>query len=215
MRKIDFLKRLAGDPYTKLLMHMDGANNGTMFVDSSAAMRAMTAVADAKTVTSNKKFGTAAAIFDGTLDAITGLSSSDFAFGTGDFTIEMWIYINSWTSDAVFFKIDVSSGVQFGREGSTNNWGIAANMIAWNIKATSLPSAGAWHHVAVARASGTTRIFLDGAVVASGADTTNYAQGACTIGGGNFNGLIDEVRISKGIARWTSSFTPETRAYLQ
>ena len=79
---------------------------------------------------------------------------------------------------------------------------------------------GEWHHYAVARSSGTIYVFLDGGLeamktVASGYCETDYvypglelAIGGTPDGARLFQGYIDEVRISKGIARWTSSFIP-------
>ena len=206
---------IAGRPVdlkTVLLMHCDGANNSTSFFDNSVYGKTLTAAGDAKMTTANKKFGTAAATFDGTGDTITAASSSDFAFGTGDFTVEMWVYIISWNSSALY-QIPVTSGFQFGREGTTTKWGVAEAGVAWRVQSSTLPSTGVWHHVAATRSGTTTRVFLDGTIVASGTDTSNYAQGSLVIGG-SFTGQIDELRVSKGIARYTANFTPATEAFL-
>ena len=212
MRKIDFLRSLSGDTRTKLLLHMDGVDNGTVFIDSSQAMRPITAVGDAKTTTSNKKFGTASATFDGTGDQITTPSNADFAFGTGDFTVEMWIYIVSW-DNAALYQITTTGGFQFGREGTTTKWGVAQGGVAWRVQSSTLPTTGVWHHVAATRSGTTTRVFLDGTIVASGTDTSNYVQGALVIGD-SFNGKIDELRVTNGFAWYTSNFTLATGPFL-
>lgn len=202
------------DPQTVLLMHCDGANDSTTFVDDSVYGKALTAAGNAKLTTANKKFGTAAVTWDGAGDSITIPSSADFAFGTGDFTVEMWIYVNSWTSDATLFIVNSVNGFQLGRRGTGTTWGVAANATAWRLEVAGLPSTGAWHHIAVTRAGTTMRIFLDGTVVATGTVTDNFTQGAVSIGSSNYFGLGDELRVSKGIARQTSNFTPSAEAYL-
>lgn len=213
MNKFQFLKSLlAYDLKTVLLLHMDGSNGGTTFTDSSFYRKTVTASGNANTSTANKKFGTAACALDGTGDGLGVASSSDFAYGTGDFTIEMWIYINSWAANTLFIWSDATNSIQFARDGSTSGWGLVRIGYGFVVKHTTLPTAGAWHHIAVSRASGTTRLFLDGSIVASASDSGNYAQDDYSIGG-NVNGYIDELRISKGVARWTANFTPPTEAY--
>ena len=79
-------------------------------------------------------------------------------------------------------------------------------------------STGTWYHVAVARNNGTTKLFLDGVELGTGADTNDYGTTKPVIIGSDyqaspteaFNGHIDEVRISKGSARFTGAFTPTT-----
>ena len=82
-------------------------------------------------------------------------------------------------------------------------------------------STGTWYHVAVARNNGTTKLFLDGVELGTGADTNDYGSTKPVIIGSDyqaspteaFNGWIDEVRISKGAARFTGAFTPTTGEY--
>jgi hypothetical protein len=79
------------------------------------------------------------------------------------------------------------------------------------------PSTNTWFHVAVSRASSAMTLFVNGAVVASGTVSSNYGQGVLHVGadsGSNsINGWLDEVRISKGVARWTAAFTPPDGPY--
>lgn len=211
-------RSIFADAYTKLLMHMDGSNGGTTFVDSSTSNKSVTVVGNANTSTAKLASGVASALFDGNGDGLSFSSSADFAFGTGDFTVDMWIYPIAWGNNTVLFIVNATNGFQLGRNGETN-LGIAAANVAWKVDASTLPSTGAWHHVAAVRASGTTKIYIDGTQVGSAADNTNYAQGASSIGynvsnnSNFFNGYIDEFHVSKGIARWTSAFTPPALPY--
>ena len=83
------------DPYFNnvvLLLHMNGANSGTTFTDSSSFARTVTTYGDAKTSTTQSKFNGSSGLFDGTTDRLSVPASSDFNMGSGDFTIETWIY---------------------------------------------------------------------------------------------------------------------------
>ncbi len=200
------------DTYTKLMLHCDGADNSTVFTDEIG--KTITVVGNAKISTAQSKFGGASAIFDGSGDYLTTPANADFAFGTGDYTVDMWAYIITWNDGACFCIVNNSGGFQLGRSGTTSDWGTCANAVAWKITASTLPSTGAWHHIAVSRSGGTERIFLDGVVVASGSNTYNYTcTGTFQVSYTTFHGYIDELRVSKGIARWTSNFTPPTGPY--
>ncbi|GMX60063.1 MAG: hypothetical protein MNSN_10890 [Minisyncoccus archaeiphilus] len=78
------------DSNTVLLMHMDGTDNGTVFSDQTG--KTVTRYGNTKTVIGTKKFGSASTYFDGSGDYIDIPSSSDFEFGSNDFTIDFWIY---------------------------------------------------------------------------------------------------------------------------
>ena len=86
-----FLNGVQGnDNYTKLLLNMDGANDGTAFTDSSASAHTVTAVANAVTKTDEKKFGTASAYFDDNSSWLTVPDSDDWTMGSENFTIDCW-----------------------------------------------------------------------------------------------------------------------------
>ncbi len=86
------------------------------------------------------------------------------------------------------------------------------------LTSSSALTTGTWIHVAVTRASGTLRIFQNGTQTGSVANSTNFANsGSVYIGQSNsgqaMNGYIDDLRITKGIARYTTTFTPPTSAF--
>ena len=157
-------------------------------------------------------------------DALVVPSSSDFAFGTGDFTMECWVWGNDWTGpdtnkDQVFMAND-------GASGASNYIGfyIPAGVFAYYTGSAYIPSSNKptlsdqqWYHVAVSRESGTSRVFLDGVLVDSGSDTNDIAAGQIILGRNpsnnlnQFNGYLSNVRMCKGHAVYKSNFTPPTR----
>ena len=78
------------DNYTKLLLHFDGTDGSTTFVDSSPSGKTVTAVGNAQIDTAQYKFGGASGLFDGNGDYLSVPDSDDWYFGTGDFTIDAW-----------------------------------------------------------------------------------------------------------------------------
>ena len=178
-------------------------------------------VGNAQIDTSVKKYGTGSMEFDGTGDYLLAIGdSNNFVFGTGDFTVEMWIntstvspsYQGVWdsrTSDpSVTPHITLASG--------TPVWWVSG---AARITGSAL-STSTWYHLAVARSGTSTKMFVNGTQVGSTyTDSNNYVSRAVPTIGINFDtlfpftGFIDDLRITKGIARYTSSFTPPTEAF--
>jgi hypothetical protein len=177
--------------------------------------------------TAQSKFGGSSIEFDGAGDNLSIASTSDFGFGTGDFTIEAWV---NGTAAGVRTIFD------FRNNTATDNGGwlrtIGNYELRWTVNGstvfsfTSLNSApynfstDTWHHIAVSRENSTTRFFFNGSQIGSGvSDSTNYGTSKpLTIGAGytntqNFDGFIDELRITKGVARYTTTFTPSTTAF--
>lgn len=226
------------DSETVLLMHQDGSNNSTTFTDSSASAHTMSANGNAKLNTSNAKFGTAGGSFDGTGDYLTSADSADWNFGSGDFTIDTWINLTAAPAGgfggAVFSQdggaaILTSLAVVITPARHVRVW--AGTGAAWDIlngvdfcDASSVLTTGSYHHFAFVRSTNSWMVFIDGTQCGS----TQTASGTLynspdnlyiggefqdTSGGGGINGYLDEYRISKGIARWTSDFTPPSAAY--
>ena len=220
------LNYLAGiDSYTKLMLHCDGSNGGTTFTDSSATGHTMTPDGNVHTDTAIKKFGTASAQFDGTTDYITSAASTEFSF-TGDFTIDCWCYFSAINTTIAYSQANADWN-----SASTNDWILLVDgggNVTFNVKNVGgISSAGhgalnVWKHIAVERASATSKLYVDGALTAtstgpgSGTVSTNniVALGrASTNLTGGYNGYIDEFRISKGIARYGAAFTPPATPY--
>lgn len=174
---------------------------------------------DAKLSTSVKKFGTASLALDGTGDYITIPSQADFNFGTGDFTIEGWFYKTATPSNTFLFDFRTTdNSVAPCLFTATNNLSYYTAG-GTRITATSaLPSLNTWYHIALARQGTNTKLFVNGTQVGSTyVDNNNYIQSPVTIGArwnttANqfWTGYIDDIRISKGVARYTGTFVAPT-----
>jgi len=173
-------------------------------------------IGDAQIDTAIKKYGTGSVKFDGTGDYLDIPGSTELVLGTGDFTIEFWI---NTSNDGNIMNPSTATGsgywgllMQSGNLRWNNSYNVA-NL--WEISASAIQD-GSWHHVAISRASGSTKIFYDGTLQSTQTDTTDYSgTGAWRIGSGNlsnFDGYLDDFRITKGIARYTSNFTAPTAA---
>jgi hypothetical protein len=208
-------------PQTKLLLPFDGTNGATTTNDLSNSNKSSTIGGSATISTAQSKFG------GSSLNVSSGycdISSSDIiAFGTDDFTFELWYYKTSATSGTtmLFDCRTGSSGSQYTMSSSftneTPNWYVYSSTRITSSISTSL---NAWHHFAVARSSGTTTMYIDGVSGGSFSDSTSYVSSRVAIGAYrtlatqySFPGYIDGFRITKGVARYTSAFTPPTTAH--
>jgi hypothetical protein len=200
-----------------LYLQMNGANGSTTFTDSSPNALAVTAVGNAQISTTQSKYNGTSAYFDGTNSYISCPIGSSFAFGTGDFTFECWINMNDVSGFKTIFITGTGNSVgnfalylQNGTEIDVFGLGGGPAKIA---AAVSI-STGTWYHLVVCRGSGTMYCFVDGILKASVSDSTNWTStsgsvriGQDPIGSYYFNGFIDNLKVTKGICRYTSAFT--------
>ena len=174
---------------------------------------------NAKLSTTQKNFGPTSLALDGTGDYLTAATTPDFNFGTGAFTLEAWIYntTNPGANQIIFdFR---SSNPQwaptFYLNATTNYLRFVANGNTLIESAAAIPL-NTWTHIALAKSGTSTKMFVNG--TQSGptyTDNNTYIQGPLTLGARfdgttAFYGYIDDVRISKGVARYTSNFTAPT-----
>jgi hypothetical protein len=205
------------DPYfanVSLLLHFD-----TGFTDSSSLNASVTPGGDASIATTDSKFGTGSAYFDGSGD---GISFSDFAIGTGDFTIEMWVKRLGSDTYAQLFGNE-GSGVGFtfliNNEGTDGQLALYSTAGGIMNSGNNVCQAGQWTHVALARSAGAVRFFVDGTVASEGTDSSSYSGASNFVGtnnvyaGRDYEGYLDELRVTKGVARYTAAFTPPTAAF--
>lgn len=220
-----------------LLMHCDGVNDGSTLTDSTGRH---TVTAQGTPVGPLTKIGAPAPYMgsasclnvraNNNYGAITN-NLGDFAFGTADFTIEAAVYghfagatnINGIFSTAnftagvpglTFYITDQYAGVFVSGGVGIDYWGPCIGDAKWNT-------------IALVRASGVDKVYWNGAALTpggTGADTTNYTN---TTGAGvlkyyatnelsstaNFNGYVDEIRITKGVARYVSNYTPRNTPF--
>ena len=178
--------------------------------------KTLTANGDAQLNTTTKKFGTASLALDGTGDYVTSPSSTDFGFGTGDFTVETFVRLTDLVGTQQVFDFrngagaDIASTVYVSNGGQIRYYTDSADRITG-----STLSSGTWYHVALCRESGSTKLFVDGTQVGSTyTDSNDYGTSKpLTIGsrydGGNpLGGYFDEFRVIKGSAAYTGAFTP-------
>ena len=171
--------------------------------------------------TAEKKWGTSSLLLDGIGDYVTHPTAPDFGFGTGAFCVEAWVY-NTATSGLNQIIFDFRSAAPqvvptIYIEGGTGHLHLVVNGPIVLDTGVSL-TLNTWTHIAVARSGTSTKFFKNGIQIgATYTDTNNYIQAPLTIGArfdgtSGFNGYIDDVRISKGVARYTSNFTAPTQA---
>lgn len=235
MSKIMYVNNaLSGvDSYVVALLHMNGADASTTFTDEAG--KSYTASGNAQIDTAQSKFGGASGLFDGTGDLLSVADSADWQLDGGSnsnkWTIDFWVRFASDPSSAAqgylsqYVDVDNFWGLQ---QTATDNMQFtvrsgAANIVvinnAWN------PAINTWYHVAVVK-DGTNgyMMFVDGTQIGTtqtDVDTIPNFAASLRVGrytntaGTNLdlNGWLDELRISKGVARWTANFTPPTGEY--
>lgn len=213
----------APDPdYAKvsLLLYLDGNDASTAIRDSSPAPKTGTAVGNAQIDRDQSKFGGASLLLDGTGDGIDYAESSGFGFGSGDYTVEGWLRQANNLRACCLFDNRVTGGAgiaiysSVNQESQRNRLILASNtaVIAGD-SSTQFNAATNFQHWAVTKSGTTVRGFIDGALVWTITDSRTLASTAAVrIGrsttGQEFIGHIDELRVTKGVARYTAAFTP-------
>jgi hypothetical protein len=191
-------------------------HNNTTFLDKSNFRQLITRNGNANQGTVSPYKGSWSNYFDGSGDYLTLPSSSAFSMGTGDFTIEAWIYTLSSTTQ----RIVSSTGNNF--EFLLVNTGSSVYLdwydgVGDNTSGSNYVPQNSWVHVAVSRSGTSLRLFINGVI--SGSSTNSVSLPATPTlyigryGASNLNpfyGYISSVRIVKGTAIYTAAFTPPT-----
>ena len=212
-----------------LLLHGDGTNGSTTIVDSSSRPKAVTAVGNAQISTAQSKFGGASLAFDGTGDWLQVPDGSDFTLGSDNFTVECWIYNNTTgqfkhiVGQGDSSAIAASASFYFYKSNTNKLVGAiyASNAGYLATSSAELPL-NLWTHVAFARDGNTTTVYING--VADGTAnvtgvTVNNSTSELRVGAAGeyvndtWQGYIDDLRITKGVARYTQDFTPPTAPF--
>jgi hypothetical protein len=213
---------VAGDQYynsCSLLLHFDGTNGSTTITDNSKNNFTVTAANGAVISTAQSKFGGASVFFDGTNDYVSIPNNAEFNFTSGTFTVELWAYFSSVSGQRVLVTNyqDVTNGWVLQLLNGVVNVNLSGN--GQDIIGTTTISTDTWYHIAVSGTAGSYKLFLNGVQEGSTytGGTTLTSTSALTIGqivsSGYFVGYIDELRITKGVARYTGNFTPQTSAF--
>jgi hypothetical protein len=204
---------------TQLLMK---TTNGAIF--DNAMMHDLQTVGNAQISTSVVKYGTGSMYFDGTGDYLRSAKSPDNILGKGDFTIEFWLYPLTLSGGGGGYKALVASENYSAVTGGWSFYQLNDGLVLWQssgsiISAASSLTATTWQHVALCRASGTLRLFINGSSAASTSNSTDFTGQEIWVGDHSsgdyfFDGYMDDLRITRGFARYTTTFTPPTAALL-
>jgi hypothetical protein len=181
-------------------------------------------VGDAKIRNNVVKYGNGSMYFDGTGDYLLVPSDPSLDFGTGDFTIEFWLNLANVTStwQAIISRAyNITGGWRLYKNDGTAELRWYAGGTSVVLTSSSGIANNVWSHVAVVRNGTTLTIYVDGTNRGSATNSTNYTPGnyAVEIGSGvvtsayPVTGYIDDLRITKGVARYTANFTPPTSAF--
>ena len=202
------------DPlYSQVVLLLN--NNGSTITDDSLYGRSYSVLGGAVTTATQKKFG-GKSLQRPSGNPLRYAASTDFTLGTGDFTVEFFRYLTSATPTT--YQVARANGA------SANRWALGesgTNKLAWwylgsaIVASPSNSPTGSWQHCAYSRSGGTGYLCADGAVVASIADTNNYADtsdlslfgdqsGGALSDGGVY---LDFIRITLGAGRYTGSYT--------
>jgi hypothetical protein len=207
---------------TTLLLHGDGTNGAqnNTFLDSSSNNFTITRNGNTTqgAFTPFQQSGYWSNYFDGTGDYLTLASGAAFAFGTGDFTVECFVYINSFPANpgSVYF-VDARNSSQTGTWAFlTNNNGTDPTRLDWYTGSTAFTgaalTANTWSHIVYTRSSSTYAIFINGTRVATGTDSTNYNVSPTTSyiaarysADNALNGYMSNLRVVKGSSVYSPS----------
>ena len=214
----------------ELLLPFDGADDATSTTDESDSNHTVTFNGSADISTAQSKFGGSSLyIGGGSSNWVVIAGSTDFNFGTDDFTIECWIYRNGTSYGFVFETRggeDTTGtdgiGLYMG-SGGNDEIGVAVNRSNVILINQDHQTNDQWQHFAVVREGSTMTLYIDGTARGTGSNSTDFNRtrpirignlhNASSDGGYGFPGYIDDFRVTKGLARYTSNFTPSSAAH--
>ena len=207
-------------PLISTLLHFNNTNASQPFIDNGPSSLVFSANnAGPVLTTTDFKFGTSSVSFPGTAGSyVVCTNGTPFAFGTGDFTVEFWI--NRANAGSYIFGNITTSNLSTNYAGAISLTGtfVFQTGLGPIFSGTTIIALNTWTHVAVTRASGVIKSFINGIVDANLSNAANFlttesfAIGSLgTLAGVQaFAGKIDEFRVTKGFARYTAAFTPAT-----
>ena len=194
------------------------------FVDKSLSPITITTsgsptISSAIPFTANSNYSTyGSGYFNGSSDYITIPNNTNLQFGTGDFTVECWIFatVVGSAQKCIISKGTNTTGWEI-RIGGAVSGGLDISYSSTAVTNSTVVTLNTWHHVALTRSGTSVKVFLDGVVVGSDTTATDFSQtdnlkiGDSRTGSQTFSGYISNVRILKGTALYTAAFTPPTQ----
>ena len=218
-------------PQSTTLLPLNGANTSTVCIDYGITPKTWTAHGNAQISTTQSEFSGASAYFDGTGDYFDTPANADFNFGSGDFTIDFWMRADDVTRGS---EIAGGEGAIYDRTTASFRIGLTGtSRVYWQVYSgtnitpsveSGVLSSATWYHIACIVYNNKIFFYINGVATGSGITITgtsvNNSIGTLSVGTfgaylplTNFAGYIDEFRITKGLARWTSNFVPPVLAY--
>ena len=169
------------------------------------------------------QFGGFSAFFDGATDYLSVATGSEAIFGTNDFSVTAWIYASSFADERIIF--DGGGGLSnrpilyIKTNGQLEFYANGSAPVASSVGAIAT---GTWYYVEISKKGGTQYLFIDGALVGSGATSVNY-EGGTSIRIGmssfgdfkSFHGYIDDLRVINGSAENIVAYTRPTAAFVE
>ena len=156
--------------------------------------------------------------FDGTEDYLIVPSNSDFALPS-DFTIECWYYANSFTGLHGIFNIGAYNTGTMIRLSTTYGYEVYVNGTQYTTGAGTAKLT-TWTHLSVVRKNGIISLYENGIFITSWSNSGSIAQNNITIGAAahalsteTLNGYLQDIRLYKGVAKYTSNFTPPNQIW--
>lgn len=205
------------DPYwddVVLLLKGDGANGSTSIIDSSPLNNPITVLGDARISTTASKFGGSSLVFDGNGDFLD-VPKDGVWFASFDFTVELWYQFTSLSGIHDFVSCWNSKSGDFAflwMDGGFDYWYVTSGPD--HVSAAFAPALGVWYHIALVKRGTSVRFFVDGEMKGSVATVPNIGVSSLAnirVAGlyapaRSCSGYVDELRITKGIARYLSNF---------
>lgn len=225
---------MSGDPYwgkVSLLLPMTGSNGSTSFTDASENTKTVAAQDGAQISTAQYKWSDSSGYFDGSGDYLVVTTSDDFNFGSGDMTIEFWFRSASTTDNTTLLNREwggspYSGGFTIQMRGGASGplrvyMSDYSTGLALMTGTTTTHGDDNWHHVAWTKQGNVHRLFLDGTQESTATTTATFASVSKdisvgsdqTFGGRYFAGYIQDLRITKGAARYTENFTAPSESF--
>lgn len=203
---------------TSLLLHFDGVDGSVSLTDKSLTPLAVTVSGSAAISTAQSKFGGASFELSGGYATVA--RGPNLVLGSGDFTIEMWVRTSDASSKTLLeyggaWNLTMYQGRLYWEDDGSGGGVTLSGVVSVND--------GQWHHIAVTRESGIYRLFIDGAKDFEYTSNSGNYSGQHPLGIGasilypnapeNFIGNIDDLRITKGVARYSDTFSVPTEAF--
>jgi len=160
----------------------------------------------------------------GTNSFLTGPSSTDFNFGTGDFTIEFWVYSVATGVNPSFFRRFLTTGPDSANSIELGHIVTTTGVVVYYTDGQTIVGrtiiTNRWAHIALVRRGTIVSLYIDGVLDGSATDSNNKSNQTLSIGcydnanDGRMQGHITDLKIYKGLAKYTSNFTPPNQIYL-